>query len=40
MSVQVYSLLGKTEGEKNGFFWRVQGGGAQREITPKNNWLL
>ena len=40
MSIQVYSLLGQTEGKRKTFYQRVQEGGLDREITLKSTWLL
>ena len=39
-SLQIYSLLAQTEGETKTFFGRVQKGGPDFEITPKNTWLI
>ena len=41
-SVQLYSLLGQTEGGRKACFWRGQGEGerVKRESTPKSSCLL
>ena len=36
LSVQIYSILGQTEGGKKGLFWRVQEGGPHCKIIPKS----
>ena len=40
LNFQIYSLLAQTEGERNAFFGRVQGGGPHCEIIPKSTWLI
>ena len=40
ISVQIYSLLDQTEGERKNFSWRVQEGEPHREITTNSTWFL